>query len=48
MICGLWKADKGERGGLVLTQAQTENALRNSILGKVYKQGRLAAHRPRA
>ena len=39
MICGLWKADKGADGGLVLSRELTERALRASILGKVFKAG---------
>jgi hypothetical protein len=42
MICGLWKADGDD---LVLTKRETEEALRSSILGKVFDAGWLPIDR---
>ena len=45
IICGLWKADIGNDGGLVLTKRQTEVALRGSVLAKVFEAGWLPMDR---
>lgn len=45
MICGLWKADIGQDGGLVLSKGDTEAALQGSILGNVFRDGWLPINR---